>query len=316
MSTSPTSPTFPIVTSSSSSLSSSALKHAVSTGRLVRLRRGLYVPADIWDEDDSNPDALRKRHCLRAHAATLAMRNAFASHHSAAALAGLPLWRPLPETPCITLPRRSQSVGPDFHLHRALAPARHIQQGGGIRALSIARTVLDIAREHGLRDAVVAGDYALAQRLTTVEELRRVSEECFKFPGIRRARHVITLLDQTSESPLESVSRLVLNRLPFPKPQPQVVIRDRTDLFIGRVDFYWDELGIVGEADGRSKYTDPEVLWREKRRQDELMRTGLIVVRWTAVDLNDPSALLRRLREAEARAMLRAPGERQWRAMT
>ena len=25
---------------------------------------------------------------------------------------------------------------------------------------------------------------------------------------------------------------------------------------IGRLDFYWDEFGVVGEADGRAKYDD------------------------------------------------------------
>lgn len=73
--------------------------------------------------------------------------------------------------------------------------------------------------------------------------------------------------------------------------------------FLGRVDFYWD-CGVVGEADGRSKYDDRDVLIREKLRQEELENAGLVVVRWTWSDLATPS-LLPRLQRAFERAAAR-----------
>lgn len=300
-----------VISSADGTHSRSALAHAIRTGRLVRVRRGLYVPAEVWDAGNATYEAVHRRHVIAAHVGTLATRNAFASHYSAALIAGLPTWRPVGQTPCLTLPRRSQATLPGLHIHRALVPASHIARGP-LRSLSVARTVLDLAREHRLRDAVVAGDYALAEGLTTLDDLHRTGQDCFRFPGIVRARHMIELLDARAESPLESVSRLVLNRLRFPAPVPQVPIYDRAGQFLGRSDFYWHELGIVGEADGRSKYTDAAVLWEEKRRQDALTAEGLVVVRWGAAEVREPTMLLGLLLDAAAKANRRRPGDRQW----
>lgn len=290
----------------------SALKHAVHAGRVVRVRRDLYVPAELWRADDRSPDAARERLRIASIAAALALRGAAASHRSAAALAGVPLWSWSCERPCVTVCPGREALADSLHVHRARMPAHH-RERGVVARLTIARTVLDIAREHGIRDAVVAGDYALANAMTTTDELRRVAADCRRFPGIRRARGIIELLDGRSESPLESVSRLVLARLPVPTPTPQVDIYDANGRFLGRADFYWDALGIVGEVDGKAKYDEAAALWNEKRRQDDLTDAGLLVVRWGKPELDEPGLLLRKLREAQSRALGRRPDERRWR---
>ena len=59
--------------------------------------------------------------------------------------------------------------------------------------------------------------------------------------------------------------------------------------FVGRVDFWWEEPGVVGEFDGRSKYgLDGSVpaaadrLWDEKLRQDFVtgFKTGVSRLTW------------------------------------
>ena len=56
--------------------------------------------------------------------------------------------------------------------------------------------------------------------------------------------------------------------------------------FLGRPDFYWDEFGVIGEADGMAKYDGThDVAADEKRRQGELEDAGLIAVRWVWADL-------------------------------
>jgi hypothetical protein len=51
-----------------------------------------------------------------------------------------------------------------------------------------------------------------------------------------------------------------------------------------RVDDWWEEFGIVGEADGRIKYEGSlavgDTLWREKKRQHWLEQRDLLEVRW------------------------------------
>ena len=72
-------------------------------------------------------------------------------------------------------------------------------------------------------------------------------------------------------------------------------------MFVGRVDFAWPALGVVGEFDGRIKYgrdlapeQDPtEVLWHEKLREDLLRELGWLVVRWVWADLHAPRGVVR-----------------------
>jgi very-short-patch-repair endonuclease len=70
------------------------------------------------------------------------------------------------------------------------------------------------------------------------------------------------------------------------------------------VDFFWEEFGVIGEADGLAKYDDEEErlsLRAEKLRQEELEALGYIVVRWTWEDIwRRPEWVAKRLRRAFA----------------
>jgi hypothetical protein len=76
------------------------------------------------------------------------------------------------------------------------------------------------------------------------------------------------------------------------------------------VDFGWPGLRTVGEFDGRVKYVrllrpgqDPgDVVFEEKRREDDLRDAGLQVVRWGWDDLGDFDLVAARLRRAFRRA--------------
>lgn len=94
------------------------------------------------------------------------------------------------------------------------------------------------------------------------------------------AELVACLADGCAESPLESLSRTRMFQLGLPMPEQQVEFYDASG-FIGRVDFYWPQLGIIGEADGRLKFhvaegltgdAAEEAVWRAKRRDDRLRR--------------------------------------------
>jgi hypothetical protein len=82
------------------------------------------------------------------------------SHDAAAIARGLPtLGRP---RPCATVPagaaRRNLASA---HLHRATLPDADRTRYAGYPTTSVARTVLDIAREHGVDAGVVTADAAL-----------------------------------------------------------------------------------------------------------------------------------------------------------
>ena len=94
----------------------------------------------------------------------------------------------------------------------------------------------------------------------------------------------------------------------------QRTILDLHGRFLGRVDFLWDDCGVVGEADGLEKYAlDRESLRSEKLRQERLEQAGLIVIRWGFDDLDSLDRLVNRLLGALRRGRNRPPGSRDWR---
>jgi hypothetical protein len=301
---------FTAATAYAAGWTASALRHAVLSGRLIRLNRGIFVPSELCDGVGAEAD--RRRFMIATIAATLAVRPAVASHMSGALLTGLPTWE-LPERPCVTVPPGYTGDARHAHLHRASLATGHVVVAGVPRTTS-ARTILDIAREHGTEDAVVAGDFALANGFTDVRRLIRGAEFCAGWPGIRRAHHVLTLLDGRSESPLESVSRLRLAFSGVPVPDLQPYVYDLDGWFRGRPDLYWDEFGVAGEVDGRLKYrvAPEDVIWREKRRQEPMEDTGIIFVRWGRPDLDDMPRLVHRLEAAFARGARRPRSDRGW----
>jgi hypothetical protein len=165
-------------------------------------------------------------------------------------------------------------------VHRAGLRRQDVVLIENVPVTSAARTCVDVARDRSLLCGVVLLDAALHAAATSVEEIEDVLRSCWNWPKIRRAQRALALADARSESPLETISRLVIPRLGFPAPEPQRWIFDTAGRPIARSDFYWDAVGVVGEADGRGKYSAPEAFVLEKDRQDALEDLGLIVVRW------------------------------------
>ena len=286
----------------------SALEHGVRTGRLDRPRPGVFAAAG---PSLATHEAWRRSHLRVGAAAALTVRDSALSHAAGLIAMGLPTMT-IPERPCLTLPSGSTGRIEGVHVHRAALPATQAGAIGLVRSVSPARAVVDTAREHGPPDGVVSADAALRRGLATPRELACVLETCGNWPGGCDARRAVALADPLSESPLESLSRLRITELGLPTPRLQVEIIDPAGREIARSDFYWDEWGLVGEADGRGKYAGPDVLYAEKRREDRLRDLGLLVVRWGWQDVMDLRRFEALLREAMARAA-RASRDRQWR---
>ena len=130
-----------------------------------------------------------------------------------------------------------------------------------------------------------AADAALHGGRLAPSELADVLEGCAGWPGRRAARLTYALCDGRAESPLESLSRLRLAAARLPSPQLQAELSDELGRFVARSDFYWDEFGVVGEADGEQKYQSRADVLEERRRQRRLEDLGLIVERWGWADL-------------------------------
>ncbi len=262
------------------------LRGLLRTGRLVLVRRGVYMPAETWEGLD--PYTGRRR--ARARAAHLQMRRAHVMSHDSAA-GELSLATLTPETEYIHVTRKGVRGGRVEHgVKHHLAPYREDQVVlvDGIPVLGIARTALDIAREHGLVPGIVAID-AARQLGASESDLWSAVAPMVCWPEVTVVRAAIERSDPGAESVGESLGRLLLDEIGIGPVETQFELRDHTgwarvDMRVGRHLF---------EFDGRKKYLPPDlgglalvdpdqVLWSEKQRQDWLtgFRLGMSRLVW------------------------------------
>lgn len=179
-----------------------------------------------------------------------------------------------------------------------------MQRDGSTRRLRVTsreRTWLDLARTRTLADALMAGDAALRSGMVSLDGLRTMAAECADLRGARKVHRALEHLSALRESPLESDSWAYFVEYGLPLPEMQVALFDGDGRFLGRADFWWEQARLVGECDGRSKYTDSHVLYEEKRREDAIRADGNDVIRWGAPDLHD-GRLAERIETALRRA--------------
>jgi hypothetical protein len=268
--------------------SDAALSRAVRSGRVLRLKHDQFTAPENRDD----PRVI-------AAAAARSCRGSVVSHRSAAVIHGLPLLRPPPLRPDLTIAPRATGDVAGALLHRATLRPEDVTEIEGVPVTTVARALIDIARCSSTTAAVVSIDAALHRRLADAQDLEEIIGTCRHWPRIRRAKLALAVADARAESPLESFSRLVLRWLKLPTPGLQTTLYDETGVFLGRTDFYWDEFGVAGEADGRTKYDDRDVLTAEKLRQEELANSGIEVVRWGWADVRyRPRYLGERIRRA------------------
>ncbi|WP_222264892.1 hypothetical protein [Modestobacter marinus] len=119
-------------------------------------------------------------------------------------------------------------------------------------------------------------DAALLFEHVTTGALVRAAAAAQRWPGASRAVRAVTLADGRAESPLETRGRLRVVGSGLPVFQPQVEIRAGRQL-LAVVDGWYDDAALAVEFDGQLKCTAPwrdrtpaQVVWDEKRREDEL----------------------------------------------
>lgn len=267
----------------------SEIQNLTSSGRWVRLRRGVLTTVD---------DLERARQQGRGHdvdclAVLIALdrpRTAV-SHGSAARLWNLPCSSSADVALRFTDPERWRR-GNGFVMSRAPLAPGDTWRTGPLRVTSAPRTLIDCAREWPLEEAVVAMDAALLAGRTTNEQLHAQAAAVRHWPGASRAVRAVALADGRAESPLETRGRLRIVGAGFPTPELQVEVHSSGRL-VGVVDAWFEDAAVAVEFDGRVKYTDPwrdrtpeRVLWDEKRREDELRSLDIRVVRIADVDLD------------------------------
>lgn len=270
------------------------VRQRVRAGEWQRLDRGTYLPDGGECLVDHDEHARRRtEHALRAIACALRNRGSVVTDASAAVLHGLPVMR-VPANVQLAVPPGSWSgtrSGIDFRIRDFDNDVLHQR----VPVATPQRCWIDITRHGTLAESLVTGDAAIRAGLMSVEPIADNLDRWRGQRGCRLLARALDLVNGSRESPLESSSYAYFVDYDIPLPRMQVEIRSANGVFIARVDFLWDDAGVVGEADGRGKYGEREDLYAEKRREDLIRAQGFQVVRWGWGDLGGP-ALARRLR--------------------
>jgi hypothetical protein len=290
-----------------------AVRHALRIGWIRRIRRGVYCRTTTRRE--FGPHADRRAHAREAAAAWLSTEEATISHRSAAIVADLAVLT-IPRRPCLTVAPARHGTRGDVHLHRAIINDRDRAQSRSLHRTGVARTVVDVARECGLDEAVVIADDALHKGMVSPAELIDAVRRQRRCRDVTRAMLAVAASNHLAESALESISRLRISDAGLPTPTLQANLFDARGKWLGRSDFFWEQYGLVGEADGRDKYDEWGVLVAEKERQERFERADLLVVRWGWSDLADLgafAAMIGRRLEQGGRRLAELGRSRGWR---
>jgi len=276
------------------------LTRAVERGRLVKLRRGAYVLADVWEAAD---DAAR--HLLRAEVAGRDARHELPfAGATAATIWGMWLHRHPEEVTFLDQWKGGGRSEPGVRRITAAAASAGVRRVDGHLVTDVARTAVDVARSSDFVTAVGSLDWSLWRRNPHRVSREELAAELAKLPTTLRRRFVeraIAFASPLSDSYAEAYARALMYVLGYELPVQQFEVPHAAGRYF--VDFAWPGRRVLAEVDGFGKYLDPSmnggdpaaVLRAEKLREDELRRQGYAVVRLYWSDLMDPSALMAKL---------------------
>jgi len=231
------------------------------------------------------------------------------SHATAARLLGLPLppWIERDPTLHVTAvaAREPRVRGIAGHL---AATASNVVVVGGLRVSAPVDTWCALASVLSLDDLAVLGD-ALVRRqhpLATMEELRLAVASQRGRRGVRRLQRALALVRPGTDSPKETVVRLVIIRAGLPEPLVNFRIVSGAGRFLALGDMVYPDYKVLVEYDGGYHFESDEQVFHDIDRLDAVMAEGWRVIRFNKTHLP---------REAYVVATVRAALlERGWRA--
>lgn len=270
------------------------------TRQWIRLRRGAYTTAELWNRLDA-----AGRHVLLARAVVgnLSGRVVLTGSTALAVLGG-PVWgvdltqvhihRETGKTP-----RAEAGV---VH-HVGNLPDDEIVEVAGVLVAVPERSTFEACRQASFEVGVALVDGIRFRSSFDVDKARDVIERCRDWSGSVEASRVLRFSSDKAATVGESRCRVLMARIGLPAPVLQYPVHDRAGMLLGITDFYLEEYATVAEFDGKLKYgralyertgrvEDVDlagVLWSEKRREDSIRDQGIEIVRvvWFELDGHD-----------------------------
>lgn len=281
--------------------SNEEIKHLAEAGHLERLERSLYAIAGAPKTE---------RQAIVA-AVLAAGPRAAASNECCAYLLGLPgfdAW------PIVSTPHECDHEFTLGELHQSrFLPESHVMVVDGIRTTCPARMLFDLAARLRFKRLERAANTAIARKLVTVVDLRRMATELCKRgrKGSRQFRLLVEKLESARGLPETNLEADFLNLVVengIPEPRLQVDMFD-DDGFIGRVDAIWGPQMVIEETDSDWYHTAPLDEEADALRDKRLRALGYEVLRFSEHHVRRmPEYVLRTLREKLGLKPKRASG--------
>ena len=284
-------------------LDSGVSRSRLQSGDLDSPFWGIRTPASPQSSGPVPGGAPVRRTELEALCRALLVRMppaAFVTHTTAALLLGLPvpsrLTRLRPIHVGVHAPASAMDAR-DIAGHSLSVDPDDLVDRGVLRLTGPARTWLDLAALLTLAELVAVGDYLVFWKspLVTPGELADALARYPSRSGLRRARAAVPMLRERSESPRESVLRVIIVLAGLPEPECNVNVFDEVGRLLARGDLAYPAYKLLIEYQGDHHRTD-RAQWRSDiRRTGRLEDHGWQVLQFTDDDLRDPAALVARI---------------------
>jgi very-short-patch-repair endonuclease len=263
-----------------------AIEHRLSSGRLHRVRSGIYAVGRPGLTDRG-----------RWMAAVLACGDgAVLSHSSAAAL-----WRigfELRSVIELSLPSPSRRRRPGLRIHRRPSlQKRDTTTRQGIPVTTPIQTLIDLALRLDRRGTERAINEADKYDLAHPPQLRRALDERVGEPGVATLRRILDRRTfRLTKEELERRFLPLVRKAGLPVPLTGQIVNEF------EVDFYWPDLGLVVETDGLRYHRTPAEQARDRLRDQAHTAAGLTQLRFTHEQVRyEPEYVVRILAQTASR---------------
>jgi hypothetical protein len=174
----------------------------------------------------------------------------------------------------------------------------------GVRTLTVARTLADLARDPSQPRCLVVQltDGALRMGLVTQAELMEATHRLVAMRGVRRTRELFAQARCGVDSPKETELRLALIDGGVPAVDTDIRIHDDDGELLARGDLGDRRYLLWGEYDGYETHLERAVFASDRARDRWLERRGWHVMRFSQADLSRPKRLAAEWRTARVNA--------------
>jgi hypothetical protein len=232
--------------------------------------------------------------------ASRATASEFFSHVTAARLWGMRLPQPLHRRDALDVAsffpvNPPQSAGVIGH---QIAHSVDLRRVRGLPVSPPVETWVQLGAVLSLDDLIIAADGLVRRKrpLATMEELHAAAGTAFRRPGVRTLRRALAEVRPGTDSPRETLTRLIITRAGLPEPVIGFAVHDARGDFIGTPDLFYPQFAVALEYEGDGHRTDTRTFNDDIERAELFQEAGCRYVRITRDHVDRPHRLVSRVR--------------------